>query len=456
MISGYILNEVIGKGGMGCVYHGVTPEGKEAAIKMLDCQFVFNPDFREFFDIEAKALKEMNHPSVVKIMGNPFTDEKGNLYLPMEYIDGDTIEKYVKKNGPYSENAARNIMCKILDAFTYIHGQSKIHRDIKPSNIMIRKDGSICIIDFGIAKDMKTPTGKTIGRCVGTDGYMSPEQVNGNSIDYRTDIYSLGCLLHYIVTGNHAITKQSNDYKTIAVILNDEFPSAKKIRPELSDDIQQIIYKAVDKDMRKRFQTADSFKNAINGDYDNATATTALNGASITVGRNPNCDITFENEYVSGKHLTIYYKDNTMHKAFIEIVDHSTNGTGVNGRYVHNTSMIIQYDIYATHAQEIPSIMLAGREELSLDFMEVTKLLKSKDGQHSTQESTKIPSSFLSNTVLKDSLGIGYGILSFLFPIAGWYLWGKWGKDKPNSAKQAAIIAWGSFILGIILLSAIN
>ena len=161
MADDYLLQEVIGQGGMGCVYRGLSPDGQEVAIKKLDCKYVSIPDFKEFFFIEANALKTMNHPSVVKFKGNPFADEKGNLYLPMEYVKGKTIEKVVNEKGPYTESEARSIMCKILDAFSYIHSHSMIHRDIKPSNIIIKPDGDICIIDFGIAKDMKISTGKT-------------------------------------------------------------------------------------------------------------------------------------------------------------------------------------------------------------------------------------------------------------------------------------------------------
>lgn len=171
----YELIKVIGQGGMGSVYEGRSGDGKRVAIKMMNSKATMNPEFKELFYIEAAALKKMRHPSVVGIVDNPFSDEHGNMYLPMEYVDGETIEHHVEMAGPYTEFTAKDLMGKILDAMAYIHRMGCIHRDIKPSNIMVRPDGSICIIDFGIAKDMKTSTGKTIGRIIGTDGYMSPE-----------------------------------------------------------------------------------------------------------------------------------------------------------------------------------------------------------------------------------------------------------------------------------------
>lgn len=259
----YELIKVIGQGGMGSVYEGRSGDGKRVAIKMMNSKATMNPEFKELFYIEAAALKKMRHPSVVGIVDNPFSDEHGNMYLPMEYVDGETIEHHVEMAGPYTEFTAKDLMGKILDAMAYIHRMGCIHRDIKPSNIMVRPDGSICIIDFGIAKDMKTSTGKTIGRIIGTDGYMSPEQAKGDSIDYRTDIYSLGCLLHYMLTGSHAIKKRSNDYDTICSILNDEFPRAKTFNPHLSDQTQEAILKAVDKNMLRRFQTVMEFKSGL-------------------------------------------------------------------------------------------------------------------------------------------------------------------------------------------------
>lgn len=455
MADNYLLKEKIGQGGMGCVYRGETPDGRDVAIKMLECKYVSMPDFKEFFFIEANALKEMNHPSVVRFMGEPFSDEHGNLYLPMEYVEGETIEHRVKRAGPFSEEEARPLMCKILDAFDYIHGQAKIHRDIKPSNIMIRPNGGICVIDFGIAKDMKTSTGKTIGRCVGTDGYMSPEQVNGNSIDYRTDIYSLGCLLHFMLTGQHAITKQSSDYKTVVKILNEEFPSAKSIRPELSDDIQNIIYKAVDKNMLRRYQTAAIFKKALMGD-NHSGGTRLSHCTTVTVGRGSSCDIVINNEYVSTNHLTINYKEDFASGPVLEFIDHSRNGTGINGRYVHNSSESVPFDVQMG-ASAAPTVMLAGREEAMLNMQDVLSLLgcTQKNKAVTTGPVDKVTSVKNPPTEV-ESASVGICILSLLFPIVGWILWAQWHLGKPSAARTVAILAWTGFAINVVSLILIN
>ena len=184
-MNNYTIIREVGKGGMGSVYEAKSPNGKRVALKMMSAKAAACPDYREMFDHEVSSLRKLSHPSIVNIVDEPFSDSNGNLYLPMEFIEGNTISQIVQNpaHGPYSEDEAISLFSQLLDVFTYIHRNSCIHRDVKPSNIMIRPDGSVCVIDFGIAKDSKTSTGKTIGRVVGTDGYMSPEQANGLNID---------------------------------------------------------------------------------------------------------------------------------------------------------------------------------------------------------------------------------------------------------------------------------
>ena len=428
----YELIKVIGQGGMGSVYEGRSGDGKRVAIKMMNSKATMNPEFKELFYIEAAALKKMRHPSVVGIVDNPFSDEHGNMYLPMEYVDGETIEHHVEMAGPYTEFTAKDLMGKILDAMAYIHRMGCIHRDIKPSNIMVRPDGSICIIDFGIAKDMKTSTGKTIGRIIGTDGYMSPEQAKGDSIDYRTDIYSLGCLLHYMLTGSHAIKKRSNDYDTICSILNDEFPRAKTFNPHLSDQTQEAILKAVDKNMLRRFQTVMEFKSGLFRE-----TVVDPNRVKVSVGRRE-CDITIPSDYISGHHLEIEYREErctgSIHR-YLLFTDSSTNGTSVDGKYLRHGSIKIPFSF--ENPSPLPNVWLAGRSEYLLDWEEVVGDI--------------LPPTPPTPSVKEDKLGIGYGILSVVCPIVGWVLWAQWKKETPRRARAAAICGWIGFVVGFII-----
>lgn len=476
-MNDYELIKVIGQGGMGCVYEGRSPSGQRVAIKMMSNKVTAYPEFRDFFTAEAHALEQMNHPSVVKIMGEPFSDVQGNMYLPMEFVEGETVEHHVSNYGHYREAEAVELMAKILDAMAYVHRKKCIHRDIKPSNIMLRPDGSICVIDFGVAKDARTHTGKTIGYVIGTDGYMSPEQAQGDSIDYRTDIYSLGCLLYYMVTGQHAVKKGANSYETVCAILKNPVVMPRALNPQLSDRLQQVIMKAMDKNMLRRYQTAEEFKNAllagsttVNGYADNNNGKTKVmpdDGLiELTIGRSPSCDIVVPSQYVSGKHATLraWPQGTTPIDDWeLEFVDHSTNGTSVNGRRLYHASCRFESESDYGFAFSLPEILLSGRPDCKLDWGEVKMALDRKRGGGTPPPPPPPPPGddepggntgpgvYQPPTVTDPSLSAGLAIVSFLFPIVGWILWAVWHKETPRRARTASFCGWGGFAVGIIL-----
>ena len=439
----YTLLEEIGHGGMGCVYKGhdnVT--GNVVAIKMMSNKVTCYPEYRQLFQSEVDTLKKMNHPSVVHIVGDPY-QENGNLYLPMEFVTGETIEQHVNKKGIFPVDEAIRIMLKVLEAIQYVHDRGKIHRDIKPSNIMLRPDGSICIIDFGIAKDARVGTGQTVGRIIGTDGYMSPEQAKGLNIDKRTDIYALGCVFYFLLTGKHAIPKGNNDYETVCNILQSIPALPSEAVPGLPAHFDTIFLKAVDKNMTMRYQSAEEFKEAIEGINGNPTP-------KVTVGRLIENDISVDNPDVSRHHLIIRGIEQPVtgggYKYLIEITDDSTNGTGINGRLLRHQATTIDYNGTAN----LPEVMLAGRPELALDWNKVISKLKAKgwkpfahDGNGENNEGDLQPS--------REKLGLFLCIISFLVPIAGWVLWGVYRNEHPRKASMAAKMAWTGFIVGLII-----
>lgn len=440
----YTIIREVGKGGMGSVYEALDSNNTKVALKMMSAKAASHTDYRGMFDQEVQALRRLSHPAVVKIVGEPYSDSRGNLYLPMEFVEGRTISQIVQAKGAFNEQEALSIFVKLLDAFSYIHDRSCIHRDVKPSNIMIRPDDSVCVIDFGIAKDSKTSTGMTIGRIVGTDGYMSPEQANGYNIDTRTDIYSLGCLLHYMLTGTHAIQKQSSDYATVCAILDNDFPLASEKGVAISDKTQNAILKAVDKNMTKRFQTAEDFKSAI------------TNSAiyKISVGRT-NCDIIMHGEYVSSHHLDIIVKpqDGGDSSYNFTIKDRSTNGTGVNGKRIRHesSSFVVNQSIRTlmNDSSTLPQVMIAGISSYMLDWDKVLNILFEK-----MDLPTTIGDGFSDGEVNKPvdkNISIGYGILCFLIPIVGWILGAVWKSQNPPKAKSANKLAWWGFVFNFIL-----
>ena len=449
-MNDYKIIREVGKGGMGSVYESLDSSNNKVALKMMSAKAAAHPDYREMFDHEVRSLRNLSHPSIVKIVGEPFSDAGGNLFLPMEFVEGKTISQIVQANGAFNEQEALSIFIKLLDAFSYIHNKSCIHRDVKPSNIMIRPDGSICVIDFGIAKDSKTSTGKTIGRVVGTDGYMSPEQANGYNIDTRTDIYSLGCLLHYMLTGTHAIPKQSNDYDTICAILENNFPLVSEKGFTVSDKTQKAILTAVNKNMTLRFQTTEEFKAALT---DKAIC-------KISVGRS-NCDITLYGEYVSSHHLDIIWEpQNEKASSYkVTIKDHSTNGTGVNGRKIKNESysFMINQSVKSlmNDPSSLPQVMIAGLASHVLEWKTVLNILFEK-----MDLPTSIIDEYTGDTDVhgglvvppkSEDITVGYGILCFVIPIAGWILGAVWKSENPIKAKSANKLAWYGFLFNLVM-----
>lgn len=235
---------------------------REVAIKKLHTELTANPDFKLRFLNEAKILAKLNHSNIISIFD--FIEDNSEYYIVMEYVAGLTLDVFLKKNvTPFEENRSLIIFGKILSAFGFAHEQGIVHRDIKPSNIIINQSDEPKILDFGIAKLMQSNHSLTkTGTKMGSLYYMSPEQVLGNDIDYRTDIYSLGILLFEMLTCKLPYNiKSDTEYEIMDCILKQELPDFNFIsNNNLSKHINFIIKKACAKNPDERFQTVSEFK----------------------------------------------------------------------------------------------------------------------------------------------------------------------------------------------------
>lgn len=265
-ILNYTIISLVGKGGMGSVYlaeHKYIKQQK-VAIKVINGNII-NDFTRQRLAEEADRLARMNHPNIVHFI-NYHIDETGNIYLIMEYADGHSLEDYIKNvSGLIVEEKICSFFEPLLDAFDYAHKHKIIHKDIKPSNIIITNEGTPKILDFGIAA-LLDEGGESNDKDVimGTPSYMSPEQVKGENLDQRSDIYSLGVLLHQMLTGNPPYdTTTLTEHEIYKHVVEESLPRMKTYYKYVSDKVQVIVDKATNKKADLRYQSCLEFKKAL-------------------------------------------------------------------------------------------------------------------------------------------------------------------------------------------------
>lgn len=250
----YEITELIGVGGMADVYKGKDiVDNKTVAIKILKTEFSDNEEFLSRFRNESKAISLLSHPNIVKIYDVGFSE---NLqYIIMEYIDGITLKDYIEKEKALKWKDAVHFMIQILRALQHAHENGIVHRDIKPQNIMMLDDGTIKVMDFGIAK-FSRETGKTAtDQAIGSVHYISPEQAKGEATDEKSDIYSVGVMLYEMLTGQKPF--DSDNSVSIAVMnINDIPKRPRAVNPNVPAGLEEIILKAMEKNPFDRYQSA--------------------------------------------------------------------------------------------------------------------------------------------------------------------------------------------------------
>jgi eukaryotic-like serine/threonine-protein kinase len=260
MLGGrYRLGEQIGAGGMARVYRAEdTRLDRTVAVKILSAQFADDPSFVDRFRREARTAAKLNHPNVVGVYDNGAED--GTNYIVMEYVEGRTLAEFLSGGGRLSPTKSVEVAEAVCTALEYAHERGVVHRDIKPGNIMVTHDGLVKVMDFGIAR--LTTTAETVAQTaavLGTAAYLSPEQAQGQSVDGRSDIYSLGCVLFELLTGSAPFSGDS----AMAVAMkhiHDAPPVASKVNPEITPQMDAVVMKALAKNRDNRYQTASEFR----------------------------------------------------------------------------------------------------------------------------------------------------------------------------------------------------
>ncbi|MBI2428498.1 MAG: serine/threonine-protein kinase [Ignavibacteriales bacterium] len=250
-ISHYKILEKLGEGGMGVVYKAQdTKLDRFVALKFLPPHLAASEQDKSRFIQEAKSASALNHPNVCTI--HDIQEHDGQLFIVMEFVDGKTLQEQ-KHN--LSQKQALDIGIQIADGLAAAHEKGIVHRDIKPENIMIRKDGIVQIMDFGLAKLRGASRLTKEGSTVGTAGYMSPEQVQGLDADHRSDIFSLGVLLFEMLSGQPPF-KGVHETAIAYEIVNVDSPPLSSIKPNSPPELDAIVLECLEKDPKERTQSA--------------------------------------------------------------------------------------------------------------------------------------------------------------------------------------------------------
>src|SRR5580698_6440950 len=264
LIGQYRIVAKIGAGGMGEVYRARDFRlGRDVAIKVLPSLFSADSDRLRRFEQEARAAAALNHPNILAVfqMGT----HEGAPYLVSELLEGETLREGIKR-GPLPVRKAVDYGAQIARGLAEAHAKGIIHRDLKPENLFGTKDGRVKILDFGLAKLRQLQSGSKqsspslkeqteTGMVMGTASYMSPEQVRGENVDYRADIFAIGSVLYEMLTGRRAFQKPTTP-ETMTAILNEDPPGISQITTSIPPALQRVVHRCLEKNPEQRFQSS--------------------------------------------------------------------------------------------------------------------------------------------------------------------------------------------------------
>jgi eukaryotic-like serine/threonine-protein kinase len=266
-ISHYQILSLLGAGGMGQVYLARdTRLHRKVALKLLPAEFTRDAERVHRFEQEAQAASALNHPNILTIfdIGQPTDEITSPHFIATEYVEGQTLRQLLQ-DGPLASPQVIEIAIQLADALSASHAVGIIHRDMKPENVMLRTDGYVKVLDFGLAKLIEQRQVSLVtdpGKVMGTISYMSPEQALGQTVDHRTDIFSLGIVLYELLSGLQPF-KGDSDAATYNAILNLSPLPVTNSQPDLPNEWRWIIERMLEKKPEQRFQTAADLKTAL-------------------------------------------------------------------------------------------------------------------------------------------------------------------------------------------------
>lgn len=260
-IHSYEIVAHLGQGGMGNVYKATdTMLGRNVALKMLHPQLTVQPQFLERFKKEARVLAQLLHPNIAVIYN--FIEQEGDHFMVMEYVEGTNLDDLLKRHRALSPDFMVAACVQALDGLQHAHKKNIFHRDIKPANIMLTPDGTIKLMDFGIAKVAGEAKMTQVNKIVGTVEFMAPELIQGKDASASSDIYAMGVTLYEMVSGKLPFASDT-DFNLMQAILKEKIISPDKINDTVPKPLSNIIMKALEKNPANRYADAQAFQQAL-------------------------------------------------------------------------------------------------------------------------------------------------------------------------------------------------
>jgi eukaryotic-like serine/threonine-protein kinase len=258
LLDHYRIENLVARSGMASIFRATdTLNNRTVAIKIPHPEMEADPNLFERFQREREIGEKLDHPGVMKVFHD---DKRSRVYMVMEWVEGELLRKLMSAAGKFPPERAARITARICEALDYIHSHGVVHRDMKPENIMVDSEDRIKLIDFGIAgnEGSRRLTFANLSSVMGTPDYISPEQVKGKRGDGRSDIYAMGIMLYEMLTGKVPFTGNN-----AFLIMNDRLlnspPPPREVNPNISPALQEIIYRAMERDPKNRYATAREF-----------------------------------------------------------------------------------------------------------------------------------------------------------------------------------------------------